>query len=369
MSDDATYGPTPAQLQAANLVAVNTWEEIDASIINEQGPLRTWNARAQDFPPVTSGYVTAPKPVNPPPPPPPPSSTYEFGINDHFLMWSAPSAYPIAIMQKLGVKVCRNDLILTYDPTNITSKVQTWAGMLRTAGIQPMVVVTFSTLPDTTTFAAQMGALAAACPGVWWEIGNEIEAPGAIPATSYVPFFAATVKAMQASDPTCKVGPSPVSNINGGGGGWNYTQGMFTAGLAAIPYDFIPFHWYQYPGNIPPNVSFYWGATTPPLFFDDISIWTKQLAAWGNTKPAWLTEFGYESLTTSSKDPGTAFPEMTEALQSQYILEELTAFTNYDIPVVLAYSLADAGQTYGWYTSGWVTPKAVAAAIQTLAKG
>ena len=64
MSDEAVTWPTPAEVAAAGLVAVTTWEEIDAALANGQGPLRTANAAARNFPPVTQGYVTAPKPVD-----------------------------------------------------------------------------------------------------------------------------------------------------------------------------------------------------------------------------------------------------------------------------------------------------------------
>ena len=56
--------PTPAQLAAAGLIAVTTYEEIEAAYANGQGPLRSYNAAHEDFPPVTSGYVSAPKPVD-----------------------------------------------------------------------------------------------------------------------------------------------------------------------------------------------------------------------------------------------------------------------------------------------------------------
>ena len=62
MSDEAVTWPTPAEVAAAGLVAVTTWEEIDAALANGQGPLRTANAAARNFPPVTQGYVTAPSP-------------------------------------------------------------------------------------------------------------------------------------------------------------------------------------------------------------------------------------------------------------------------------------------------------------------
>ena len=62
MTDEASQGPTPQQLAAADLVAVTTWEAIEAAYANGQGPLRSYNAAAKKFPPVNSGYMAAPKP-------------------------------------------------------------------------------------------------------------------------------------------------------------------------------------------------------------------------------------------------------------------------------------------------------------------
>lgn len=85
--EDAAVGPTQAQLDAAGLVAVTTYEEIEAAYANGQGPLRTYNASAKDFPPVTSGYVTAPKPA--------PSTTNPSGFTPPA---SAPSGYVLAFV-------------------------------------------------------------------------------------------------------------------------------------------------------------------------------------------------------------------------------------------------------------------------------
>ena len=87
VSDDATQWPTPAEVSAAGLVVVTTWEEIDAALANGQGPLRTANAKNKNFPPVTTGYVTKPKVT----PPPPPSTTFtasQTGPNEVTVDWS-----------------------------------------------------------------------------------------------------------------------------------------------------------------------------------------------------------------------------------------------------------------------------------------
>lgn len=306
-----------------------------------------------------------------------PSFPYSFGTNDHFLMWSAPTSYPIADMVALGVRVCRNDLYAdatssytgTLASSETISAVQTWAAALRAAGIQPMIVVTFSTgvLPTTATFASNMATLVTACPGIWWEIGNEIEESwnGSISASSYVPFFSSAVTAMKAADPTCKIGPSPVANINDLGVGWTWVQAAFTAGLASVPYDFFSFHNYPYPSAAAPTVNIWGPWVTPPDYpastsaITCIPYFTAQATAWGNTKPYWMTECGWQDVDTS------ATPNMTDALQASYMVTFLQGIESYGLAVVTPYALSDSGgETYGWYTASWAAPKPVVAAVE-----
>jgi hypothetical protein len=60
VDDASVVEPTPANLVAANLVAVTTYEEIETAYANGRGPLRTYDPTTKKFPPVTSGYVSAP---------------------------------------------------------------------------------------------------------------------------------------------------------------------------------------------------------------------------------------------------------------------------------------------------------------------
>lgn len=315
---------------------------------------------------------------------------YQFGINDHELAWSNTGGgpgglqVPISQLTALGVKVHRNDLILegtsfcsTIGSSTCNTRVASWASQLQDAVVEPLLVVTFSSgMPPSgtgdcanslATNIANIAAVAAAAPGIAWEFGNEVEDNNPPTAVAYVAAFASFVTAMKAADPTCLVGFGPPANINGGGSGANWIDSLFTAGLAAIPYDFAPFHWYQYPSNVPPTADFDPGFGSP--FMSYIPAWLALLTGWGNTKPVWQTEFGWRSLTTSS---GDAYPEMTQAYQSQYVTEYLQAMTGQGVPVVLGYELGDslpgysATDVWGWMTAGWAAPKLVYTAVQAL---
>ena len=92
--------PTPAQLAAAGLIAVTTYEEIEAAYANGQGPLRSYNAAHEDFPPVQQGYMSKPKA---------PSTTFPtLGIN------GSTDAASLAQMQSLGVKLVRVQVTWNY---------------------------------------------------------------------------------------------------------------------------------------------------------------------------------------------------------------------------------------------------------------
>ena len=84
--------PTPAQLAAAGLIAVTTYEEIEAAYANGQGPLRSYNAAHEDFPPVQQGYMSKPKVT-------PPVTTFaavQTGPNEVTVDWSGFSPTAIA---------------------------------------------------------------------------------------------------------------------------------------------------------------------------------------------------------------------------------------------------------------------------------
>ena len=84
MSDEATVGPTQTQLTKANLVALT---ELNGK------PVRSWDARHQDFPPTTV-YVTR---VTPPPPPPVTTFTAkQTGANEITVSWSGVEPVELA---------------------------------------------------------------------------------------------------------------------------------------------------------------------------------------------------------------------------------------------------------------------------------
>jgi len=306
------------------------------------------------------------------------SFPYTFGINDHFLRWTSQASWPITDLAALGCRVCRNDLsadagtgdntgaIGTSPCTTITTA---WVTALRSAGIQPLIVVTWNyanALSGYSSLAANLAALAAANPGVWWEIGNELDyaysiGDTAVAAATYEPWFAAIVSAMHTADPTCKVGPAPVANTNPAGTGWNWISAAFTAGLASVPYDFLSFHVYAGPTARSPTSYFYTSSYTTETL---IPNFTAQCTTWGNTKPYWLTECGWQAVDTSDT------PNMTDALQASYMVAYLQAIESYGLAVVTPYALGDwGGQTYGWYVGTWSPARPVVAAVQALEAG
>ena len=174
------------------------------------------------------------------------------GTNGHELSWtgnSDPANGPIvlplnvsALITGLGAVYQRNDLVaqcvpMTNDLTftgelgsqKCLTQVGNWAKQLRTAKIQPVVTVTFpnNALPPEN-FPGLLAEVAEAVPGIIWEIGNEWEAeqggPTIARAQAYVTLFAATLSALKAADPSCKVCPNPVANVNPSGWGWEWTS-------------------------------------------------------------------------------------------------------------------------------------------------
>jgi len=294
---------------------------------------------------------------------PPSSLGYTFGLNGtNEIQWAPTSSYPstIAALTALGAKVSRQQL--WYNNLTVAA-VQPYYLACQAAGIQLLIVVAPigpgpggvaganpQTLSAQPAFANALAAIATACPGIWWEIGNELDynSPGL--ASTYVPFFSACVTALHAADSTCKVGPSPIANINGGGSGMTWQQTLVTNGLAAVPYDFTPIHWYQGPGNLPPRAPWYAG---PPPGIGGTTPWESyvttckaQFVTWGITQPVWLTETGWQP---TSGDTGDGYPDTTQALIATYMVEWLTDLNSLGIPVVIPYALYDSGgEQFGW---------------------
>lgn len=303
-----------------------------------------------------AGSVTPPPvnppPVNPPPVNPPPAGSQIVGINDHSLMWGNTTGFPVpgtptTQLAAIKAKVFRNDLACDYGTSKTgefgsaqcVSAVNAWATALRSINCQPMIVVTWATPQDTATVAAGMAAICKGTPGLWIEWGNELDYqdPGDVP-TTYIPQFKAVVAAVHAADPTAKISPAPVANINSGGDGWNNDNAMFAAGLGSIPYDFLGFHCYPYPtGGSPASAEQY------------IAPFIAAAASWGNKAPCWLTECGWQT------------SDVSQATQALYCQQWLQSPAVAALPVVIFYELFDdapGSQTYGWMTYQ-AQPKAV----------
>lgn len=315
-----------------------------------------------------------------------------FGMNGHDI-WYIPQANwqaNVDMLANMGVKVYRQDF---YQGATFSGNGVSWAtsgttisqacvdlfsafaAKLVAAGIQPLFVFggNGANPPSNySDFASQLAQLCAAVPGLWIEIGNEIELSfqwnagnGGITAAEYVSLLSDCVTACHNADPTCMIGPSPVANINSGGGGYNWMTSLFGANLTSVDYDFLPFHLYGSWGSNgtdpPPNDNFGGSYSTNTL----ASFWTGYCTGKGNTKPYFMTECGFQSTDASST------PNMNEALQAAYATGYngssagytgqpfLTAPDVIDLPVVLWYDLIDdtssgygssGSQTYGIFT-------------------
>ncbi|MGH7035367.1 MAG: hypothetical protein ACREFL_16665, partial [Stellaceae bacterium] len=93
-------------------------------------------------------------------------------------------------LKGLGIKVFRNDLIMqagassgrgnanpiSYPVQQSTiTAIKNWASPLQAAGIQPLIVCSFSTFQNTSNVATALAAIAKAVPGLWFEWGNELD--------------------------------------------------------------------------------------------------------------------------------------------------------------------------------------------------
>jgi hypothetical protein len=292
------------------------------------------------------------------------------GINSNDAMWTPTADLPSGAVKQLEAKAWRSDCYLT----NLTSgnialnlaRIVGWATTARMIGCQPILVLTWTNaLVDTNAAIAAVQLLCAAIPGLWIEWGNEwesalMEGPTEARAEAYVAQFAAIVPAGKSADPTSKWSPSPVANIDVGWWGDTWTLYTLEAGLAAVPYDWHFVHAYTWPANVPPVQN---GIVSHYLdIVPAIARWTSE----GLKMPVGVTECGFQSSTAGDTN---GLPEMTPALQSQYLLEllELPGFKS--LPVLLVFTLCDsAGGTYGLCTwPKWPTgPQVLKPAYKTV---
>jgi hypothetical protein len=222
-------------------------------------------------------------------------------------------------------------------------------------------------------FADAMSWLVARCPGLHWEIGNELDryqygsgiALLMNPAL-YMEILSLCYPAMKAADPSCVVHLGPVANINQGGSGWNWLAGLYKNSVTPHSLkDIISIHLYPGPTNCPYLDGNLWGPDLNIQYLEYQAF----LESVGETAATWITEIGWPSVTTNSSD---VFPEMTPQLQAQYTTDFLNAFNELGPEVIILFSLGDApsaGLFYGQVSgAGPYTPKPVFAAIQALTK-
>ena len=315
------------------------------------------------------------------------------GLDSHDAMWTPANDDPVTQLAAVGARVCRCDMYAAWTfsnsaggstPAQNIASVAAWAAKMRSASppIQPHLVMTQENVPwfpqlDTASCVAGMTALVKAIPGLHLEWGNEIEGgrvvnnvpegPTQPNALAYVIQFADIVAAVKTADPTCEISPAPVANINPGGWGDQWMQLTLAAGLGAVPYDIHYVHAYSWPANVPP---------VSQNFYLDVATAKARWQGWGLKVDVGLSEFGWWSFTQNSPPSvwGTVYPEMTPALQAQYLTQFLQLPAIQALPVLILYSLADSGnEQFGltvWnnWPTGALTPKPSFAAVQALWK-
>ena len=318
-------------------------------------------------------------------------STQLRGFDSHDAMWTPAVDDPVTQLVALGSEVCRCDFYLDWTfknspggstpAQNINSAVQ-WAQKMRAQSppIAPFLVLTQENVPffpllDPVSCIAGLKSLTTAIPGLRMELGNEIEAgfqsadgiwdgPTLANAKLYATWYNKIAAVIKAFDPTCQMSPAPVSNINPGGWGDQFIQFLLEAGIDQDLIDIWYVHMYSWPSNVPP---------IPSNPFLDIATATKRWQSWGLRVPVGLSETGFWSWSQNSPSTGIGtFPEMTPALQAQYLTELLQTPGVQALPVVILYSLADnGGEQFGvtvWnnWPTGALVQKPSFAAVQAL---
>ena len=401
-------GPTPAQLAAANLVEVDTYQQIELAAAHGYPP-RTYDPVAKNFPPIVKAYVS--KNYQNPPTPVPTPLKVGIGTQSSLLRWpwNPNNASALQLAQQMGAKYFRADVGWNWSNGSWTSlcladgvtldpqaavKINVLNAECAQYGLELILVVsgawasTYSpglsgNVPNSgyntnypctpQQFADAMSWLVAQCPGLHWEIGNELDryqygsgiALLMNPAL-YIEILSLCYPAMKTADPSCVVHLGPVGNINQGGSGWNWLAGLYKNSVTPHSLkDVLSIHLYPGPTNCPYLDGNLWGP--------DLNIQYLEYQAFldsvGETAATWITEIGWPSVTTNSSD---VFPEMTPQLQAQYTTDFLNAFNELGPEVIILFSLGDApgaGLFYGQVSgAGPYTPKPVFAAIQALTK-
>jgi hypothetical protein len=306
---------------------------------------------------------------------------FTLGINNSVLDYSyADTVYQRA--QSLGCKLFRFDVPWNYAKGSwagleITpgtrascSPIQAVIAKINTYGMNAIIVVdgqikatqpgTYPTTP--TQFAATMAYLVTNCPGQIWELINEPDqyqwgntqgayVTTAISAADYVSAYQLCYIAMKAADPTCTVNAFAVANVDNGGGGYNFVQAAYTAGLTQASYDRKSVHTYPYPTDTAP--------TTGNIYLvTGLTAFAAMCATNGDTKPLDITEFGWQS---------TGDGTMTAPLQAAYVQTYLSQLATWGgASRVCIYQCADAGGYWGLTDGSYVPKQSYQAVIDLL---
>lgn len=351
----------------------------DADVALQGGvPIATY-AKMHPFLAKVSGTLTAAQtaanawvktntpPVTPPVTPPAPSGPIFGTNNSNEENWFATSAWDMVPVQALGAKIYRVNLIsdatagkaIPFGSTTCINVIKAEVSDYAAFGCKIAEVVTWSgsTLPSASTFAANMATIVKACPGLIWELGNELdllysdEASQKAGGAAYAPWYVTVATAILAADPTAVVCPSPVANINSGGSGWNWEQGFLgalTPTQIKTLIKVLTFHNYPWPGDDSPTTN--WSGSQNALTV--ITAWLSLVLGLGWTGPNGLTECGWATDAT-----------VTQPIQAQFLTEFLTSPLLSSLIWVLVYQISDVGdnQTFGLIDSSGNKKQAFAA--------
>ena len=321
---------------------------------------------------------------------PPAPTLPTLGIN------GATDATSLAQMKALGAKYVRSQVTWNYGPqtffnadgsydTTVTEQANAVSALAQTLGLTVLWLIdgfVSSATPPTTgvgnyteglphtpqAYADAVAWFASQVKGAHIELVNEpngyAQWNGSVPLTASdfataLPLVYAKAKA---ADPTCFIHMAPVSGVNSSALTWRQSL------LAALPsfaeyIDFDGWHFYTYPDNEPPSSLVGQAAT----FIESAGV----------TKPSWVTEGGYQSLTT---DSGNGLPEMTPALQAEYLPQLIDLIVGTElVEAFFIYCLQDYGTGSGagywglidqdaqnWGPDADESPKPAFAVIQNL---
>lgn len=398
-----TTTPTPEELEKAGLVALTHQSDWATAIVNGF-PLRHF--LDEKFPVQQTVYVSKNWQVAPKPPTPPAPKTLQVGINNTgTVIWSpnqADNDAQCAQAKSLGAKFGRTSI-----PWNCTQESSEWGTLFTSTtdlslnqasvakikslvasaeanGLQMIFCTTGIVAPLGTTlpaiangfyepgmpftpeaYATILAALVAAVPGLWIEHINEWDLYGysyaanyPISVSTYAALLQAAYEAMKKADSTCKVMMGPLANINAGNeNGWDDLNALYELVPNIWSYfDAVGVHGvYTWPRNL---------SSRQAGVVAWLNTWLALRAKYGDTKPWYITEGGWQSLTTGSND---GQPEMNTTSQAEFLvelIEDLEQFVPQGLEGFLIYCLGE-DEYWGLVASNGVQKPAFSA-VQNL---